>query len=35
MSNIRQAREKKGITQIRLAVELGVAQETVSRVWNW
>ena len=30
MSNIKQARERRGITQMRLAIELGIAQETIS-----
>ncbi|MDO5112216.1 MAG: helix-turn-helix transcriptional regulator [Clostridia bacterium] len=30
MENLRTLREQKGITQLRLSVEIGVAQETVS-----
>ena len=32
MYNIKKAREERGITQVRLAVELGIAQETISRL---
>ena len=30
MVNLRQARENKGITQVKMSVDLGIAQETIS-----
>lgn len=34
MNRIKQLREKRGISQVRLSIELGVSQETVSAYEN-
>lgn len=34
MNRIRELREEKGMTQLRLSIELGVTQETVSAYEN-